>query len=224
MKNKVTPYENVGSCEDLVPRTHFDGLPTMPSPVFTWRPSDVVSSSTPGHFSSSNVTPRRPHTVRTDAWDRRPSSSSSSGDSDDVFVPRMASSAPVPVRAGDATDGAPTLDRSARWRRKESIQLCDKHTPPSARSRSRANVPANVPSTPTSLQSSLTDGSLSSSIHAPLLTSSLRKGGSKPSVDTKWERGGVEQLETYFPDHLIRIFTATWNMHEERVRGYGYIY
>eukprot|EP00731_Ephydatia_muelleri_P036812 Em0329g3a len=50
----------------------------------------------------------------------------------------------------------------------------------------------------------------------PLLTSSLRKGGSKPSVGTQWERGGLEELEAYFPDHQVRIFTATWNMHEER--------
>lgn len=211
-RNKVTPSdEHIGSCEDLVPRTHFDGLPAMPSPVFTWQPGDVLLTSTPGHATSSNVTRHRHHAARQmSAWEHRPSSSSS-GDSDEVFVPRTTSSAPQP----DADNRAPPLERSARSRRKASTLRHDKHTPSSART--------NVPSTPTSLYSTLTDGSLNSSIHMPLLTSSLRKGGSKPSVDTQWERGGHEELEAYFPDHQVRIFTATWNMHEERVRGSGYI-
>eukprot|EP00731_Ephydatia_muelleri_P023944 Em0016g215a len=122
-------------------------------------------------------------------------------------LPRMASSVPTPRRAGDA-ERASSLERRARSRHKTSAS--DKHTPPPVRSR------ANAPSTPTSLQSTLTDGSLNSSLHMPLLTSSLRKGGSKPSVGTQWERGGLEELEAYFPDHQVRIFTATWNMHEER--------
>lgn len=210
-RNKVTPSdEHNRSYEDLLPRTHFDGLPAMPSPVFTWQPNDVLLSSTPGRSASSNTTPRRPHTVQTSAWERR-ASSSSSGNSDEVFVPRMASSVPTPRRAGDA-ERASSLERRARSRHKTSAS--EKHTPPPVRSH------ANAPSTPTSLQSTLTDGSLNSSLHMPLLTSSLRKGGSKPSVGTQWERGGLEELEAYFPDHQVRIFTATWNMHEERVRGY----
>ena len=210
-RNRITPSdEHTRSYEDLIPRTHFDGLPAPPSPVLTWQPNDVLLSSTPGRSTLSNTTPRGPNTVQTSAWERR-GSSSSSGNSDEVFVPRMASSVPMPLRAGEAERAALSLERrSARSRRKTSAS--DKHTPPPpARSR------ANAPSTPNSLQSTVTDGSLNSSLHMPLLTSSLRKGGSKPSVGTQWERGGIEEMEVYFPDHQVRIFTATWNMHEERV-------
>lgn len=204
-KNKVAPSDDhAGSFEELLPRTHFDGLPAMPSPVFSWQPKDVLLTSTPGGSGLPNTTPRRPHTVEMGVRERRLSSSSSSGDSDEVFRPRMASSIPTPIRNGDV-DKAPLSYKSARSRRKTSVR--DGHTPTSVSSR------ANAPATPSSLPS---EGSLNSSLHVPLLTSSLRKGGIVPSVDTQWERGGLDELEAYFPDHRVRIFTATWNMHEER--------
>jgi len=51
----------------------------------------------------------------------------------------------------------------------------------------------------------------------PLLTASARKGGRIPSADTDWSFDGKSQLESLFPDKLISIYIATWNMHNEKV-------
>jgi len=51
----------------------------------------------------------------------------------------------------------------------------------------------------------------------PLLTASARKGGRIPSADTDWSFDGNLQLENLFPDKLISIYIATWNMHNEKV-------
>ncbi len=63
--------------------------------------------------------------------------------------------------------------------------------------------------------------STGSSWVTPLLTSLLRKGGRRPSVDTRWDLSGEDQLESCFPDKHIRVFVATWNMHEEKVSEQG---
>ena len=68
--------------------------------------------------------------------------------------------------------------------------------------------------------SSRLSGSLNSTVSltlAPLLTTRLRKGGKRPSVDTRWESRGGEQLEAFFPNRHIRVLVATWNMQEEKV-------
>eukprot|EP00731_Ephydatia_muelleri_P037490 Em0484g8a len=125
-RNKVTPSdEHNRSYEDLLPRTHFDGLHGDALPCLTWQPNDVLLSSTPGRSASSNTTPRRPHTVQTSAWERR-ASSSSSGNSDEVFVPRMASRSRR--RAGLGTQkgrlrsrGEPVLD--TRLSAKEAVRI-----------------------------------------------------------------------------------------------------
>ena len=52
----------------------------------------------------------------------------------------------------------------------------------------------------------------------PLLTASARKGGRIASADTDWSFDGKSQLESLFPDKLISIYIATWNMHNEKVR------
>lgn len=75
------------------------------------------------------------------------------------------------------------------------------------------------PNRTSQLLSTDTISSVSSSTVAPLLTSQLRKGGRRPSVDTKWDFSGEEQLESCFPDRHIRVFVTTWNMHEEKVSG-----
>ena len=64
---------------------------------------------------------------------------------------------------------------------------------------------------------SLDSTSTTSSSLAPLLTSSLRKGGARPSGATTWEFDGEAQLEGCFPDRHIRVYTATWNMQEQKV-------
>lgn len=66
------------------------------------------------------------------------------------------------------------------------------------------------------LSTSSFNSTLSSTL-APLLTTSLRKGGTRPSVDTQWEFDGERQLEGFFPNRHVRVFAGTWNMHEEKV-------
>ncbi len=75
--------------------------------------------------------------------------------------------------------------------------------------------PTNLHSTSSS--NALSTNSFASSTIAPLLTSRLRKGGRRPSVDTHWDTSGEEQLESCVPDRHIRVFVTTWNMHEEKV-------
>ena len=59
--------------------------------------------------------------------------------------------------------------------------------------------------------------SLNSTSVGPLLTSSLRKGGTRPSAETNWDFGGERQLESCFPDRHVRVFVVTWNMYEGKV-------
>ena len=59
--------------------------------------------------------------------------------------------------------------------------------------------------------------SLNSTSIGPLLTTSLRKGGTMPSAETRWEFDGERQLESCFPDRHARIFVVTWNMCEGKV-------
>lgn len=63
---------------------------------------------------------------------------------------------------------------------------------------------------------STTDSILSATI-TPLLTSSLRKGGRKPSVGTCFDFDADGQLESCFPDRHLRVFIVTWNMQEQKV-------
>ena len=63
---------------------------------------------------------------------------------------------------------------------------------------------------------STTDSILSAAI-TPLLTSSLRKGGRKPSMDTCFDFDAEGQLESCFPDRHLRVFIVTWNMQEQKV-------
>ena len=59
--------------------------------------------------------------------------------------------------------------------------------------------------------------SLNSTFFGPLLTTDLRKGGRRPSVNTSWVFDGQRQLESCFLDGHAKVFVATWNMHEEKV-------
>ena len=61
--------------------------------------------------------------------------------------------------------------------------------------------------------------SLSSTVSTlpPLLTTNLRKGGTRPSADVSWDCDGESVLENFFPDRHVRVFVVTWNMHEEKV-------
>lgn len=60
-----------------------------------------------------------------------------------------------------------------------------------------------------------TFSSLSSPL-SPLLTKSMRKGGSIPSANTDWGCDNISLLESILPDGVLKIFIGSWNMHEEK--------
>ena len=62
-----------------------------------------------------------------------------------------------------------------------------------------------------------THSSLSSPL-PPLLTKSMRKGGSIPSANTDWGCDNISLLESILPDGVLKIFIGSWNMHEEKVK------
>ena len=206
-------------------------------PVHQEHPTETTPSSSDGDCDNDTVFLSRPRTTPPD-WRVHPKSSSKNSSLGSGVRPPPSQRSGRP-RTSPSRSSADSVS---------PLHIRSKHPPPKGKGRGRRNqvhpAPSRSASEPkqplasffspahsSNLKSTSssnnsyhgnrlfsTDSTISS-VMAPLLTTSLRKGScTQPSLDVSWDFDGERCLESHFPDRHVRVFVVTWNMQELKAR------